>query len=761
MKYIAQPELKRLIRLYLKNWKLFALSIAGCMVLAVAFLLIKNPTYNISASVLVKDETSSSSMGMMSAMMRGSSYGDLLGMGGTAVDDEIVILGSYSTIYATVQELQLNINYMQRKFLRKQYYFRETPIRLIAENPAIADTLSFPIDFKVKVDKQGIASVRATAKIKHRKVTLADLKGELPMTVETTFGTFTLEKTQYLKPNKKLTLHINYSGYPSTTELYQKKLDVDFASKKSNVMVLLLRDTDKDRGKTILNTMVDRYNEYSLDEKNRDASRMSQFLEKRIALLKDELTEQDLQLEAYKKEHDITDIGTELKAMLENSTDIKQRRLYAEEQLAIIRTTQDFIKDPENKDALIPVSLCATNGEMSGALNSYNGLLTRRQTLLRSSRPDNPAVIRLNDELEASRQTLIISLADMRKIVEKNLQEYYADENKMIDKMKSTPTVEREFYGMSRSMQVTNTMYIYLLQQQANNDMNLDASAPKTQIVDRAYASVEPASPKKKIVLAGALLVALLLPVLYLRVHRAVKPRIESAFDLSQELRELPIYTIASEADNTLDEQDPQYENDLNSLRSSIHWKEGEATVVLFSSIDRSTGKSKHAYHLAKAIAGSHRRTLLLDADLRYSILGATTQGHTQKEHTLAYLLQNGKTIAVSELLRSASEPNLALLPATDGLSQVTRPTDLLQSPQWGKLLASLRQEFDAIVIDTTALNEYPDTLPLFKEADNTYFVFTENQSTKQSVYYTSRLIEAEAVPSPILLLNRSQKNIG
>jgi Mrp family chromosome partitioning ATPase len=105
-----------------------------------------------------------------------------------------------------------------------------------------------------------------------------------------------------------------------------------------------------------------------------------------------------------------------------------------------------------------------------------------------------------------------------------------------------------------------------------------------------------------------------------------------------------------------------------------------------------------------------------------------------------------------------ASLPYLRLLPATDGLQNPTGDTELLQSPQWSDLLAWARDHFDAIVLDTTALDQYPDALPLLTAADRDYFVFTAGRSTKRAVDLLRTLADANQTRDLHLILNVAKK---
>ena len=84
-------DLSGLIKKYLKNWYLFAISIIACGVITFAYVKIKKDIYLIKADILISDENSGGGS-MQSAMLKSFSFGNLVG-GGGKVDEALHIGG--------------------------------------------------------------------------------------------------------------------------------------------------------------------------------------------------------------------------------------------------------------------------------------------------------------------------------------------------------------------------------------------------------------------------------------------------------------------------------------------------------------------------------------------------------------------------------------------------------------------------------------------------------------------------------------------
>jgi hypothetical protein len=109
------------IRVLFKYWKYFLLSFCICIGLSVLYIVITKPVYQINAGVLIKNEDNKNSSPMAS-MLQGFSFGSSLSLGSSSVDDELLLLNSYTMIKKSIKHLKLNVNYFSNGFLTNYIY---------------------------------------------------------------------------------------------------------------------------------------------------------------------------------------------------------------------------------------------------------------------------------------------------------------------------------------------------------------------------------------------------------------------------------------------------------------------------------------------------------------------------------------------------------------------------------------------------------------------------------------------------------------
>jgi capsular exopolysaccharide synthesis family protein len=167
------------------------------------------------------------------------------------------------------------------------------------------------------------------------------------------------------------------------------------------------------------------------------------------------------------------------------------------------------------------------------------------------------------------------------------------------------------------------------------------------------------------------------------------------------------------------------YAEAYRSLRSALIFApmEGERPrVLLITSAMPGEGKSTVSVNLARTLARSGSRVLLVDGDLRkghiHRLLGVSA------EPGLAEIL--GGTCALETALQSDPTPNLSFI--SRGKSG-GHPGDLFLGSGLGPLIARWRREYDFVIIDSSPLFAADDVSCLAPKADGTLFVVRRNQS--------------------------------
>lgn len=158
----------------------------------------------------------------------------------------------------------------------------------------------------------------------------------------------------------------------------------------------------------------------------------------------------------------------------------------------------------------------------------------------------------------------------------------------------------------------------------------------------------------------------------------------------------------------------------FKTLRTNIEFC-GNVKVVTVTSCTPNEGKSSIAMEMAKAFAEAGNRTMLIDADMRKSVLvgrykaGAIRMGLT---HCLA-----GKV----NYMDAVCETNVPNLYVTFSGPVPPNPSELLGGEKFASVIQKLKKSFDYVIIDTPPLGSVIDAAVAARSCDGVVLVIENN----------------------------------
>ena len=178
--------------------------------------------------------------------------------------------------------------------------------------------------------------------------------------------------------------------------------------------------------------------------------------------------------------------------------------------------------------------------------------------------------------------------------------------------------------------------------------------------------------------------------------------------------------TIGEESNRTNREKEV-----YRTLRTNIEFTGVENRSIAITSCTPNDGKTTVTYNLACAFADGGKKTLLVDADLRKSVLFHRLQIQDSVKGLSHYLSGQEN---IGDVICSTNKKNLFLLPS--GLFP-TNPTELLGNERFAQMLPILKKTFDYVLIDTPPLSNVIDAAVVAKECDASLLVLAADNSSR------------------------------
>ena len=729
----------------IRHWWLFALSFIFCFGILFLYLRKTLPSYIVSSTVLVDDQ--SLSFAGIGNSKGNSMLKSMIGGGDVNVFNEIEILASENLAAKTVDALDINCRYYEKTgFLKKQDHYGTSPI--IVEAPKeLFDTLSVTLPFKIKVYADGKTDI--TVK-KGMFSNYAELKGvELPATVKTPFGLFVVKPTQYFTPKHEYSITASVAGnIPAALEL-QKDMTVDLKAKKTDIVYMDVMDNDVKRGRDILNTLVRLYNERGMKESDTQGMTTARFIDERLSLIYKNLMGSEAEIEAYKKAHNLIDPVAQAKTTIIKGETSESAIIALETQYRIASMIKGFITDPANKHSLIPFESDSLSAKM---VRSYNALITQRQHLETSAKADNPALVQLDQQLNAMRENMLGSVNNALGAMRIKIDKAKDVQGESKGDMSQFASTERETRNLYRNQAIQNELYIFLLQKREENALKMAAAQPKGKLVDEAYAASEPVKPKKPLLAFVALIMTFALPFCILYVKKLLKNKIGSQDELEAitpahllgqiyHAREDELQVIADT--NTKNAELFRY------LRGNVQFVLPESTdkVVLVTSAVAAEGKSYIAANVASSLALMGKKVALVELNLRKPSLGEMFGIIASKG--MSDYLSNGE-VSLHDIVSTTADGLDVYVAGT----VPPNPSELLQGSRAAQLMEQLREQYDYVVVDSASLATASDTFSLTSQADATVVVLRANSTKQAYVKWINRLMAEGKLSNVGFVLN-------
>ena len=733
------------LRTAIRHWWLFALSFIFCFGILFLYLRKTLPSYIVSSTVLVDDQ--SLSFAGIGNSKGNSMLKNMIGGGDVNVFNEIEILASENLAAKTVDALDINCRYYEKTgFLKKQDHYGTSPI--IVEAPKeLFDTLSVTLPFKIKVYADGKTDI--TVK-KGMFSNYAELKGvELPATVKTPFGLFVVKPTQYFTPKHEYSITASVAGnIPAALEL-QKDMTVDLKAKKTDIVYMDVMDNDVKRGRDILNTLVRLYNERGMKESDTQGMTTARFIDERLSLIYKNLMGSEAEIEAYKKAHNLIDPVAQAKTTIIKGETSESAIIALETQYRIASMIKGFITDPANKHSLIPFESDSLSAKM---VRSYNALITQRQHLETSAKADNPALVQLDQQLNAMRENMLGSVNNALGAMRIKIDRAKDLQGESKGDMSQFASTERETRNLYRNQAIQNELYIFLLQKREENALKMAAAQPKGKLVDEAYAASEPVKPKKPLLAFVALIMTFALPFFILYVKKLLKNKIGSQDELEAitpahllgqiyHAREDELQVIADT--NTKNAELFRY------LRGNVQFVLPESTdkVVLVTSAVAAEGKSYIAANVASSLALMGKKVALVELNLRKPSLGEMFGIIASKG--MSDYLSNGE-VSLHDIVSTTADGLDVYVAGT----VPPNPSELLQGSRAAQLMEQLREQYDYVVVDSASLATASDTFSLTNQADTTVVVLRANSTKQAYVKWINRLMAEGKLSNVGFVLN-------
>lgn len=739
-------DLRQFLMKYLRYWYVFAV----CIVLAVGAAWFYNwytsPVYRVAGKLLIKDEAPTPARALLKD----------LEMSGQAknLENEIEILRSHKLVSKALEQLEFEVSYFLVGNIKTSEVYLDAPFKVEIDS---LHHFAFFTPFSVKI----IDADRFGWSYQLEGQEAVSQTGRFGEPFEFPLGRILLKKrehfndTDFNRPDyEKRNFELRFHGIERLRNAYINKLSIAPISGQSTIVEVAVLDEVPQKGVDFINTLVGVYLQNDINEKNRTADNTSVFIAEQLDKISMDLRTIESAREAYKTEKGIVDLSAESQVVLETARKIDDEIAANNAKKTMISYLKEYVLSKNSMSDVAPTTININDPLLNGLIEKLYKLESEREKMNVSSTKQNPQLVPLEAEIALTRSMLIENIRNIEKTIDLANDDLEDEMNKVKGRIQRIPKTERELITIERQYRIQESLYLYLLEKQAEVSISLASSVSDNRIVDKARASAGPVKPVKSKAYSIALIIGLLVPVVLVYLREQLDDYVRD-LDTIDRLTGIPIIGlvgVSRETSNLVigDKPNSLIAEAYRSVRTNLRFfgMDEQNKVLLITSSVGTEGKTFTAMNLSSVLALSGKKTVLLGLDLRKPRIiddfnltndkGIST--YLSGEHGLTDVVQPSKLIDGFDIIPSGPVP--------------PNPSELIMGQRMDQLIAELSERYDYVIIDSPPVGLVTDALILMKHASLSLFVVRQGVTRKQHLRHIRQMTQKQDLGPVAILFN-------
>lgn len=191
----------------------------------------------------------------------------------------------------------------------------------------------------------------------------------------------------------------------------------------------------------------------------------------------------------------------------------------------------------------------------------------------------------------------------------------------------------------------------------------------------------------------------------------------------------------------------------LRALKTNLQFCGDDVKTILVTSSLPNEGKSTVTFDLARSLTESGKSVLLIDTDMRKSVLVGRLRAKTVKKSEiqgLSHYLSGQKKL--TDVLYATQIPKLFMIFAGPS---VPNPTEILEKRYFSDLIDFAREQFDYVLIDCAPIGAAIDAAIVAKHCDGAVLVIAQGMANSRLIGSVKKQLEASGVRILGAVLNK------
>ena len=534
--------------------------------------------------------------------------------------------------------------------------------------------------------------------------------------------------------------------------------------KNSNIISLQETDTNPQFAADILNSLMKEYLNYDKTQKTQSATQIIRFIDDQLESLSNQVKGSEKQIEKYKQNSNIMDIGSATELQLGKIKDLEtQRSLLKIQMIAINQLKEQITK--EKDDINLNLNLEGNIDQLlAGLIVNLNNLLVEKNTLLKTYNANSQTIKDINQQILVLKNAALDNINATITRINKNIEYLEGQIAQVNQKISSLPAAERDLISLKRDFDINDKVYSFLSEKRLDAQISRSAILAGATIIELAQPNFSPISPDTHTIHRTAIIIGLAIGLGMIVLIRILNPYIYDK-ETVESLTTIPIIGIIRKFPEAIDENNTQilaisrpksiFAESVRSVRTNLSFiaSEKKSKVICITSEVAGEGKSFIAVNLSSTLSLIDKKIVLIAADLRRSRLHKTF--HVSNDKGLSNYLAN--QCELDDIIIENIQPNLDIIVSGP---VPPNPSELLHSSRMKTLMNDLKKRYDIIMVDTAPIGLVSDAFPLIRMSDINIFVIRSGKSKFYAATVPQRIANEYHLDNTVIILNAFSEDL-
>ena len=660
-----------------------------------------------------------------------------------SLENRVEVLSSPEFIKRIIRKLPLDLSVYAKGNILDFELYKTAPFSI---EYSIIDSsiINVPIHFKIKDNKNIELYYEFNGQTIQIKEKIADT-------------IFTQHLKLYIKPSVDMVdgeYYFIINDFGNLVRKYRNQLSINIINGNAGSVELSFNDANSVKCVDFLNTVIQEYKSFDVEQRTQSARSMLDFIDQQIAALDQIMNQGDIPNSSLNLPPDtftsVLSIKQEIKQLQTEKEQLNDEVLNIKNALSVLEN------DSFNTSKLI-VYLAQSNyySVLSTFINEYRLLIEQYANLSTVYSQNTTAMEQILWKIHYSKNSLkevLQTLLDKSKyqltIANKKLQDLQHYLNSYSNNSFIASTMEA-----TNISQPSSKYYEQFIERRLEYTLYIAGIVSDIVVLEEPTLLSNPIYPNKTKTIVMGLFIFLMIAVITLIWKYISYTNILSIEDIEPHIKDnlvitLPLFT-GDLSNNLLVIH--KYKRSLlaesfRKIKSHLLLRDTNIPkIIVVTSTISGEGKTFVAINLGGILALSNKKVLIIDTDLRRPKMSITFNNLNDLGLS-NYLLGECN---IEQCVKTTEINNLFYFPAG---SLPEYPNELLTSYKMDELLENLKKYYDIIILDTPPIGLISDTTKFVLLADTTVYVFRSEYSKKEFIVNLEKL-KQELNPKEIIIV--------